>query len=398
MAETAAHPFAFAKEPARRLAGWKLRNAIGIVSPSYGTEKVSYGLSPGGYSFAKVQRLPFHRLERGGTFWNHTPPLLDYPVELVHSFNELPVGIRPFVVSFESEMPRYLGSPPNWQVDFGYRLLGSDRCRGLLALSQAAPGALVRRLEARKLGHLKSKISVFRGMVRALPSSNVDRPSMAASRALKVLFVGRDAFRKGLIPTLDALDKCRALGANIETTIVCDSDRPDYTKKDRVVEGGDVIRRLAEMPGVTHHRHLPNAQIHELMLTHDVLAFPTLDESLGWVAVEAALAGMAIVTTDIFALPELVVDGETGFLIPLEKNIDRRWVGLWEEGTTLDGSIAIAFDRITRDLTRHLLTFVNSPALATSMGAAGKARIESMYTAGAAARQLAGIYADALER
>ncbi len=89
----------FAAPPSRLLMAWRRPGAIGIVAPGYGTEKVSYGLRPSGYSFHKVLRLPVHRFERHGTFWNHTPLLLDHPVELVHTFNELPYGMRPFVVT-----------------------------------------------------------------------------------------------------------------------------------------------------------------------------------------------------------------------------------------------------------------------------------------------------------
>lgn len=393
------HPFAFSNEPKRRLVGWARRNAIGIVSPSYGTEKVSYGLQPKGYTFDRVQRVPFHRLERRGSFWGQTPLLLDHPVELVHSFNELPVGIRPFVVSFESELPRYLGDPPDWQLEFGYRLLASARCRRILALSEAAAAALTRRLEARGLDPLSPKICVFRGAIPALSRSELPRQQpLKSQRALKVLFVGRDSFRKGLIPTLDALDMCRAQGANIEATVVSEGRGMDYTKKDRVVEGGDVLQRVAQMPWVTHHFRLPNSMIHELMRSHDVLVFPTLDESLGWVAIEAALAGMAVITTDTFALPELVVHNETGFLISLEKGIDRRWVGLWLEGFPLDDAIAVAFEQIRLELVRHLLYLVDKPELVTAMGEAGRVRIQSMYGLDAARREISGIYASALGR
>ncbi|MBC7973938.1 MAG: hypothetical protein H7138_03060, partial [Myxococcales bacterium] len=128
----------FAPPPARLVVGLRRANAVGIVAPSYGSEKVSYGLAPEGYTFHKVARIPLHRFERSGTFWHQTPLLLDHPVALVHTFNELPVGLRPFVVSFENELPRYLGEPAPWQLDAGYALIASARCRGVLALSEAA--------------------------------------------------------------------------------------------------------------------------------------------------------------------------------------------------------------------------------------------------------------------
>ena len=387
------HPFARAAVPRRRFFGWRRRGAIGIVSPSYGTEKVSYGLQPEGFSFHKVSRMPLHRLEKHGTFWHQTPVVLDHPVELVHTFNELPCGLRPFVVSFESELPRYLMDPPPWQLDFGYRLLDSDRCRRILALSEAAARALARRLHERGLGAVASKVGVFRGSIPMTGDIEAPDPSAAeTSRPLRVLFVGRDAFRKGLIPTLDALAACIAAGAPIEATIVANVDRDDYTRKDRTVPGSDWLATLQRIPGITHHYQLPNPQVHALMRSHDVLLLPTLDESLGWVVVEAALLGLAVVTTNTFALPELVIDGRTGLLIDLERGIDGRWKGLDLEGSELDDAIARAFERIRTALVRHLTQLADRPDHAAAMGRAGRAHMESLYGLPAAAKQLASIY------
>jgi hypothetical protein len=245
------NPYAFAGPPPRLVADWARRGAIGIVSPSYGTEKVSYGLAPAGHSFHKLLRLPLHRFEKQGTFWSHTPVVLDHAVELVHSFNDLPIGVRPFVVSFENELPRYLGEPKAWQMDKGYEMLAADRCRRILALSDAAASAMRTRLKARGLESLMNKVTVFRGTVLSVPADDGPARTPATGRPLKVLFVGRDAFGKGLLPTLDALDDCRALGADIEATIVCNFEPRHYISKGHPIDARALVERMQRMPGVT---------------------------------------------------------------------------------------------------------------------------------------------------
>lgn len=390
------NPYAFAGPPKRLTAAWKRRGAVGVVAPSYGTEKVSYGLKPPGHSFHKVTRLPVHRLEKQGTFWHNTPVVLDHPVELVHTFNDLPCGVRPFVVSFENELPRYLGNVKPWQFDLGFRLLESDRCRKILALSHAAAAALGKRLTERGLQSVMDKICVFRGTVLSVPEDDA-RPD-PQGRPLRVLFVGRDAFGKGLLPALDALDDCRAKGAAIEATIVCNFEYRRYISKGYPIDAARVVERMKGLPGVSYHDQLPNREIHRLMHSHDVLLFPTLDESLGWVAVEAALAGMPVVTTDVFAIPELVVDGKTGVLIPMNKNGLARWVGLWLEGAEFEKEVARTFDTMRTHLARALLGFADNPGLTAAMGRAARDHIESLYGFSRVQQQLGEIYDAALGR
>ena len=383
---------AFAAAPRRLFWGWRKPRSIGLVSPSYGTEKVSYGLAPAGYSFHKLFRLPLQRLEKKGTFWHNTPILLDHPVSLVHTLNEIPAGSCPFVVSFENELPRYLGEPPAWQLDAGYRLLESDRCRQILGLSDIAARGLRERLQRRGLGQLASKVSVFRGSVMALPVPTGQARQPRRQGPLRLLFVGRYAFRKGLLPTLDALDDCRAQGADVQATVVCDFDNRGNKNETRYVNKAATLERMAQMPGLTHHPRLPNAEIHQLMRSHDVLLFPTLDESLGWVAVEAGLAGMPIITTDTYALPELVVHGQTGFLIPLNKNETSRWVGRWLEGKALDHEVEQVFTTTRTHLTEAILKFFNNPALVSTMGERSQTHISALYDPNLARQKLGAIY------
>jgi glycosyltransferase involved in cell wall biosynthesis len=89
-----------------------------------------------------------------------------------------------------------------------------------------------------------------------------------------------------------------------------------------LVAGGGPLRveleREAERiaPGATTFVGFVN-DIRAFMNACDVLAFPTqpaLGEGFGLAALEAMASGRPVVATDVASLPELVVDGETGFL------------------------------------------------------------------------------------
>ena len=61
---------------------------------------------------------------------------------------------------------------------------------------------------------------------------------------------------------------------------------------------------------------LPADRMPDLYARHDVLLLPSLMEGLPSVILEAMASGMAVVTTDICGMPDVVEDGFNGLLVP----------------------------------------------------------------------------------
>lgn len=76
----------------------------------------------------------------------------------------------------------------------------------------------------------------------------------------------------------------------------------------------EYVDEVNATPQVTlHDATFSRAEIWSLFMRHsDVLILPTYVESFGMVALEALAHGLAIISTDVYALPELVNDGENG--------------------------------------------------------------------------------------
>ena len=56
--------------------------------------------------------------------------------DLVHAFNRIPIGRCPFVIGFESHLPRAFGIEGGGWWDWMTGLLASERCRGIVAISE----------------------------------------------------------------------------------------------------------------------------------------------------------------------------------------------------------------------------------------------------------------------
>jgi glycosyltransferase involved in cell wall biosynthesis len=88
-----------------------------------------------------------------------------------------------------------------------------------------------------------------------------------------------------------------------------------------IAGGGDLeafLRDLADEMGVAERVHVlgPRKDVPELMHAIDVFAMPSIWEGFGLVLLEAMAAGRPIVASRVATIPEVVVDGKTGLLVP----------------------------------------------------------------------------------
>ncbi len=92
-----------------------------------------------------------------------------------------------------------------------------------------------------------------------------------------------------------------------------------YAKLDLVSHLPEHLESLAlATPNVkVHPADYTRAEISELYLSHaDVLVHPTYFDSFGMIVLEALGHGLPVITTNVYALPEMVEDGVNGFVLP----------------------------------------------------------------------------------
>lgn len=193
-----------------------------------------------------------------------------------------------------------------------------------------------------------------------------DRPS--------VVFVGRITRQKGLPLFLRA---CAALPPEVQ--IVLCAGAPDTPEILAEVEGLVEGLRATRAGVVWINEMLPRRDVVSLLTAATAFACPSIYEPLGIVNLEAMACETAVVATATGGIPEVVVPGETGLLVPIEQAGDGT-------GTPLDP------DRYVADFAAALLEVVSDPARADEMGRAGRARAISDFSWAAIAERTVEVY------
>jgi len=193
-----------------------------------------------------------------------------------------------------------------------------------------------------------------------------------------VVFVGRITRQKGLPYLLRA---ARSLPADVQL-VLC-AGAPDTPEIAAEVSGA-VAELQAERSGVVWiEQMLPRAELVAVLAASTVFVCPSVYEPLGIVNLEAMAVGLPVVGTATGGIPEVVDDGVTGLLVPIEQADDGT-------GTPLDP------DRFVADLAAALTQVVGDPERAAEMGRAARRRVEDHFAWDAIGERTLEVYRSVL--
>ncbi len=193
-----------------------------------------------------------------------------------------------------------------------------------------------------------------------------------------VIFVGRITRQKGLPYLLRA---CAQLPPDVQVVLCAGApDTPEIMAEvealmDDLRTGRQGVVWIAEM--------LPRNEVVALLSAATVFACPSVYEPLGIVNLEAMACELAVVATATGGIPEVVVDGETGWLVPIDQVQDGT-------GTPVDP------DRFVADLARALNEAVSDVARAREFGRAGRHRAVASFSWGSIGDQTLEVYRSVL--
>jgi glycosyltransferase involved in cell wall biosynthesis len=369
---------------------------------SYGARNVSYGAAHPGLRFARAPFVPFHRLRRLDATARHRT--WAFPLggtDLVHVYNDVCRSTRPWVASFEHRYPAE-------DTDVGrraraVRLAAGPRCRRLLAISEHT-----RRLLASDPLSGPDLLPKCEVVYPCVPPEDDVAARHAAwlaqnppDRGVRLLFVGNEFFRKGGEFVLDAAEGlAERLGVPVRLTVVSTLASDSYLTRASPDRVRSAAARLARRPGAERVQDLPPRAVRERMARSHVLVHPSLDETFGFVVVEAMATGLDVVTTRLRAVPEIVPPDLLPETVDLPTNADEEWAGtrldpasperarLWED----------ARDRCVAAIRSRVEACLRSPSLLAERAASLRARYEQRFTPEVLGRRLFDVYSRALGR
>jgi glycogen synthase len=175
-----------------------------------------------------------------------------------------------------------------------------------------------------------------------------------------VLFVGRITDQKGIFHLLEA---ARRLPAGVQVVLCASApDTPEIEERLR--------RAVAEQSNVLWINEMVKLDVVTQLYSHAaVFCCPSVYEPFGLINLEAMACETAVVASAVGGILEVVVDGETGLLVPPAK----------------PEALADALRRVLDD-----------PALARRMGAAGRRRVEAQFSWASVAERTEKVYAEAI--
>ncbi|GHF41993.1 glycogen synthase [Streptomyces griseosporeus] len=183
-----------------------------------------------------------------------------------------------------------------------------------------------------------------------------------------VLFVGRITRQKGVDHLLRAVR-----GIDPAAQVVLCAGAPDTPEIDR--EFRELFEELSRVrDGVFWiPRMLPRPEVIQLLTHAAVFVCPSVYEPLGIVNLEAMACGTPVVASRVGGIPEVVDDGRTGVLVPLD-------------------------DDFEAGLARALDAVIGDPQAARRMGEAGRERAVEEFGWDAVARRTVRLYEEILKQ
>ncbi len=189
-----------------------------------------------------------------------------------------------------------------------------------------------------------------------------------------VLFVGRITRQKGIIHLVNAIKYI-----DPDTQIVLCAGAPDTPEIAKEMENSVNEVKKTRKNVIWIDEMLPKEEIIQLYSHACVFCCPSIYEPFGIINIEAMACKTAVVASAVGGIKEVVVDDETGILVPVEQQNEAPFE-------------PINPDKFAKDLADGVNKVINDKALRESMAEKGRKRVEEHFDWVAIAKQVEELY------
>ena len=177
-----------------------------------------------------------------------------------------------------------------------------------------------------------------------------------------ILFVGRISRQKGIIHLINAI---KYLSRDIQ--IVLCAGAPDTEEI-----GKEMTERVEEAQTQTQNdiiwirQWIPKSDLIVLYSHASLFVCPSIYEPFGIINLEAMACGTPVVASAVGGIPEVIIQGETGLLVPFEPINTQSWEPRDPE-------------KFSKDLANAINSLLSSPEKIKTMGAKSRERVEKHF-------------------
>jgi alpha-maltose-1-phosphate synthase len=225
----------------------------------------------------------------------------------------------------------------------------------------------------------ESRISVIHNGIDLLEYRPAKNPVVLSELGVDpdrpyVLFVGRITRQKGIVHLVRAI---RHMDPGFQ--IVLCAGAPDTPGIAAEMQEAVASAREQRDGIVWIEKMVTRPEAIALYSGASVFVCPSIYEPFGIINLEAMACGTPVVASAVGGIKEVVVDGQTGFLVPLNQMTESPF-----EATDPES--------FSRDLAAKVNLLMADPPLARRMGEAGRKRAEERFGWDAIARETEGLY------
>lgn len=265
-------------------------------------------------------------------------PIYNPKIDLYHTFNDICITNKSWVVTFETMLPRFDlvdGYHRQYQpiypyhktVEFYLKKIASPNCLASIALSKSALKIQEKLLESYpelKQDILKKSKVIYPPQDKLTNEASIKNKSF---EKLKLIFVGGDFYRKGgseiVIAISELLSEKKITEGDVEVTLVGDiKNRFNYALQqyqDSQDYFDTIEKTISNHSNIKIIPRMDNSILLETIKNSHIGLLPTWADTFGYSVLEFQASGCPVISTNLRALPE-INNSNIGWIIPINHN------------------------------------------------------------------------------
>ena len=172
-----------------------------------------------------------------------------------------------------------------------------------------------------------------------------------------------DFFLKGGASVVDAFERLQQEFGNINLRVCSTPDLRIHNQKLK----DKYFNKLTSNPEINFGAVDRETMLNEVLPETDVFVSPTFQEAFGFAILEASAYGIPVISTHHFAIPEIIEDKKSGFLIPTDQ-----FEFIRKGKVCVLNDIPVDFhEYLTNEVYKHMKYLIENPNKRQNMGQHG---------------------------